>query len=152
MIRTSMPRGLVVLGVLAPVVGLGLAPAANAAGPSNATLSSIVSTSGTVGSSVTDTATLTGATSDASGTILFTLFTGGACGGSVAFQDVEYVSSGAATSAAYTPLAAGTYSFLAVYSGDLKNSGATAACASVTLSKTTPTLSSSPNVTPPGTS
>ncbi|GAC1338488.1 MAG: hypothetical protein NVSMB29_04350 [Candidatus Dormibacteria bacterium] len=84
----------------------------------------------TVGGSISDTAILSGG-SHPIGTLTFTVFgpdnatcTGTALGTST----VTVVANGSYTSASFTTSAAGTYRFVAVYSGDADNAGATSPC------------------------
>lgn len=95
-------------------------------------------TGGAPGAAHTTTATLTGGTAGAVGSLTFTLFPGAACTGTAVAPGAQTISpiSGANgqsyTSAARTPTTAGTYSWLAAYSGDLDNAPATS-CTSITV-------------------
>jgi hypothetical protein len=74
-----------------------------------------------LGSSISDTATLTGAASNAAGSITFEAFgpDDANCSGAVAFTSTKTVSgNGSYTSDPFTPTAAGTYRWIASYSGD----------------------------------
>lgn len=90
----------------------------------------------------TTTATLSGGTSGAVGSLTFTLFPGAACSGTAVAPGAHTISpiSGAAgqsyTSAARTPTAAGTYSWLVSYSGDPDNAPATS-CTTITVANST---------------
>jgi hypothetical protein len=87
-----------------------------------------------VGDPVHDTATLTGATSNAGGTITFSLYNygNGSCGTLITTSPgVKVSGSGQYSSPSYpstdwsgTALAAGTYAWVASYSGDANNAGA----------------------------
>ncbi|MCU1379858.1 MAG: hypothetical protein JWN29_2841, partial [Acidimicrobiales bacterium] len=97
---------------------------------------------------VTDTATIAGGVA-ATGDVTFALYGPGdaACAGPAAFTDTKTVSgNGAYTSAAFTPTRAGTYRWVASYSGDTNNTGATGACGdtdeAVVIAKAGPTFSS----------
>ena len=98
-----------------------------------------------LGSSVTDTATVTGApNSPPTGTVEFRLF-GPAdtnCGGAPVFTSTVPLANGTATSAPFTPTALGTYRWTATYSGNANNSTATGVCNAPNESVT---------VAPPGT-
>ena len=86
-------------------------------------------TSGTVGDGITDTATLSGATADAGGTITFSVFDNSECGGDPVFTDTVDVSgNGDYTSGVFTPDAAGQYFWIASYSGDARNQPSSGSC------------------------
>lgn len=88
-------------------------------------------------SPVTDGATLTGATSDATGTVTYSAYSTGDCSGAPSFTSNVNVAAGAVpASLAFRPDAAGTYQWQAVYSGDTKNAGATSTCGSEQLTVT----------------
>src|SRR2546426_1094470 len=79
---------------------------------------------------VFDDATLSGATSSAGGSITFTLYSG-ACPGSLVFTSSQVSVSGNgmyASTPGFTPSAAGTYHWIASYTGDSNNSPFTTAC------------------------
>ncbi|GAB3059501.1 hypothetical protein GCM10027053_21730 [Intrasporangium mesophilum] len=84
----------------------------------------------TVGQAISDTATLSGATTDASGTITFKLYPTDACtAGSEIFTDSRPVSgNGDYGPVTYTPANTGTYYWIASYGGDAKNEPATGHC------------------------
>ncbi|HEX4519090.1 MAG TPA: hypothetical protein VH063_05865 [Gaiellaceae bacterium] len=92
-------------------------------------LATNASTGITVGAgTINDTATLTGGSSP-TGTITFNLYgpNNSTCSGTPAFTST--VTAGAtANSSAYTPTAAGTYLWIASYSGDSANNSVTAPC------------------------
>jgi fimbrial isopeptide formation D2 family protein len=114
-----------------------------------------------IGSYVRDTATLTGAATPTTGSVVYTLYSGTSCDGnsptgSVVFTDTENLASNAIPPSASTQLlSAGTYQWQAVYtSGNGQNNGATSPCGSetFTVGPNAPTLStqaqsSSDNVT-----
>ncbi len=93
-------------------------------GAANSTTSTQLSSSLiTLGQGVTDTATVTGLGGSfpiPSGTVTFQVSFNG---GSFTTYDTKTLSSGSATSAAYTPLAAGGYRFRALYAGDTNYTG-----------------------------
>ena len=84
--------------------------------------------------SLTDTATLSGGTSDATGTITFTLYDDAGCTHSVgaASATVNGANGKSYTSSpAISVSAAGTYHWIASYNGDTKNVGTTTDCGAV---------------------
>ena len=85
----------------------------------------------TIGGSISDDASLTGATSDATGTITFKLYgpNDANCSGAAVFTSTKNVSgNGTYTSDPFTPTAVGTYRWIASYSGDAKNEAVSGAC------------------------
>jgi hypothetical protein len=75
----------------------------------------------TIGGSITDTATITGANAGAGGTVTFRAFSDAGCTSQVFTSTNNVSASGAnlvATSAPFTPQAAGSYYWTADYSGD----------------------------------
>lgn len=84
----------------------------------------------TLGDPISDTATLSGATADAGGTITFHLFSDAACQNEIdtGLSPVPVNGNGNYNSGNYTPTAAGTYYWIAIYSGDLNNSSSANAC------------------------
>jgi hypothetical protein len=105
-----------------------------------------------VGSSVYDTATLTGATADASGTVAYTAYTDSSC--TLGAQDagaLKAVTAGVVTqSNALTFTSPGTFYWQAVYSGDTKNFGATSSCSAevLTVGKKSPTATTAQTLRP----
>ena len=89
-------------------------------------------TSGTVGDAISDTATLSGATDDASGTITFSLFGPSNtpdCSGDPIFTDsVDVSGNGDYKSVTFTPELNGNFYWIAAYSGDAENDRATGTC------------------------
>jgi hypothetical protein len=83
-----------------------------------------------IGSQVYDTASLTGATSDAGGTVTYHAYAGAnTCTGTDLLNSTVTVTNGAIPNSGNISFQnAGTYSFQAVYSGDTKNNGATSDC------------------------
>ena len=100
--------------------------------PGTPTITTRVSQSSLIlGGSVTDTATLTTGVGPApTGTVTFNLYgpNDATCSGAPAFNSVNAVAGGAATSAPFTPTSPGTYRFRATYSGDVNYSPVTAVC------------------------
>jgi hypothetical protein len=88
-----------------------------------------------IGDPVHDSATLTGATSDAGGTVTYSAYAGAnTCTGTDLLNSTVTVTNGTVPdSGAFTPTAAGTYSFQAVYSGDANNNGASSVCSTEQL-------------------
>jgi uncharacterized repeat protein (TIGR01451 family) len=89
-------------------------------------------TSGTIGDAIHDVATLTGATADAGGTITFSLYGPSAspdCSGSAVYTKTVSVSgNGAYNSGDFTPTTAGSYYWIASYSGDVNNQPSSGSC------------------------
>jgi hypothetical protein len=88
-----------------------------------------------VGGSVFDSAHLAGATSSAGGTVQYELFSNGSCTGTPTniFAPVPVNIGIAPNSAPQTFNTAGSFSWKAVYSGDLNNNGITSACEVLTV-------------------
>lgn len=100
------------------------------------------------GQADSDSATLAGATSTASGTIQFELFDNGTCTPSGLLVSEAAVSGpGTYTSSSHLFLSAGTYSWDAVYLGDAVNAPATSACEPLPVHLTSPTVTTQLNVT-----
>ena len=113
-------------------------------GRGTSTTATVVVQSGTAtGSSAHDTATVT--TSDtvvASGTVTYTFFSNGTCDGTGTAAGTVDLSGTGAVSNSNTegpPLAAGSYSFQATYSGDLNYGGSTSTCEPFTVGRGTST-------------
>lgn len=83
-----------------------------------------------VGTPVHDTATLAGASSTASGTVTYELFSNGTCSGSplITYSPVTVTNGAVPNSPSFTPTSIGTYSYEAVYSGDVIDASVTGAC------------------------
>src|SRR5262249_52626499 len=103
-----------------------------------------------VGGSVHDTATLSGATAGAGGTVTYAVYTNNSCSALAAgLQPVPAmvtVTGGVVPdSAAVSFPGAGTFFWQAVYSGDANNGAATSACASeqLTVGKASPSIATS---------
>src|SRR5437867_2445531 len=94
------------------------------------TLTTNATTPVTIGSPISDTATISGATSDAGGTITFHLFSDATCATEVStgLSPVTVNGNGNYNSGNFTPTAVGTYYWTAVYSGDAKNLSASTSC------------------------
>jgi hypothetical protein len=115
------------------------------------TISTMLSeTTANIGDKVTDSATLTGATANAGGTVTYSAYAGAnTCTGTDLLNSTVTVTNGSVpTSAAFSPSAAGVYSFQAVYSGDGNNNGASSACSTEQLLvKTNPTIATTLSAT-----
>jgi hypothetical protein len=94
------------------------------------------------GASAFDTSTVAGTTGfTPTGTVTYDLFSNGTCTGSAASADTVSLSSGTVPQSSTTAaLAAGAYSFHAVYSGDSTYAGQTSACEPFTVSKASASL------------
>ena len=77
-------------------------------------------TSGTVGTSIADQATVSGG-DNPTGTVTFNLYDNSSGTGTPLFTDTETLSSGTATSAGFTTTATGTDYWVATYNGDSNN-------------------------------
>ncbi len=113
----------------------------------NPTISTAADQTVNIGQPISDSATLAGATSDAGGTITFKAYGPGTdCSGSAAFTSSPVAVSGNGTygPVSFTPATAGTYRWIASYSGDAKNSSATGVCNATgetdTVNKVTPSI------------
>ena len=110
----------------------------------------------TIGNPISDTATLSGATSDAGGTITFHLFSTSTCTAAseinTGLTAVAVNGNGAYSSGNYTPTAVGTYYWIANYSGDAKNKAADGACGdaneSSVVGKAPSTIGTAQTITP----
>jgi hypothetical protein len=104
----------------------------------------------TIGQSLTDTATLSNVSANASGTITFKAYSDAACQ-TLVFTSAAVTVNGPNdyTSGPYTPTAVGTYYWIASYSGDPNNTGITGACGdageSSVVNKAAPTLATTPS-------
>ncbi len=97
------------------------------------TVTTTATPTATVGGPITDTAHLGAATPPGpapTGTVTFTLFNTAACTGAPVFTSVVPVNAGTGnyTSAPFSPTVAGTYRWIAAYSGDANNLAVTTAC------------------------
>ena len=105
----------------------------------------------TIGSPIHDTATLTGATANATGTITFHLFTDAGCTNAsevnTGLSPVTVNGNGDYNSGNFTPTAVGTYYWTAHYSGDLSNAVSDSPCGaaneSSVVNKASPALTTS---------
>jgi uncharacterized repeat protein (TIGR01451 family) len=100
------------------------------------------------GTEISDQASLTGSTSDSGGTIVFKAYgpSDANCSGTPAFTSSAIPVSGDGTygPVSFTPATAGTYHWIATYSGDAKNLGAAGSCGDAgendTVNKVTPSI------------
>ncbi len=96
-----------------------------------------------IGDTVHDSATLSGGTANAGGSVTYSAYAGqNTCTGTDLLDSVVAVTNGVVPdSGVFTPTAAGYYSFQAVYSGDSNNNPATSACSTeLLLVKTNPSI------------
>ena len=95
---------------------------------------------------ITDSATLAGATANAGGTVTYTLYSGSTAAACVAGNQVATataaVSGGSVANGTFTSIAAGSYELQAVYTGDANNNAATSTCGTepFTVTKAIPTI------------
>ncbi len=103
-----------------------------------------------VGDSVHDSATLTGATADAGGTVTYTVYSNNTCTQNPVDAGTKTVTNGIVPdSNGVTFNSAGTFFWQAVYSGDANNNPATSDCTSEKLVvKTKPAISTSLSASP----
>jgi hypothetical protein len=91
-------------------------------------------TSVAIGASVHDSASLTGATPNAGGTVTYTVYTNSTCTSGAQSAGTVTVTNGSVPNSSDLSFAnAGTYYWQAVYSGDTDNNGATSPCLSEIL-------------------
>lgn len=111
----------------------------NAAG---ATVTSIV-----VGNAVHDSATISGGSGTMTGTVTYTLFSNGSCIGTGSIVSALMIGGGNAVpdSASVTPSPVGTFSFQASYGGDANNGSTSSTCEPLTVTKTTPSITTTIN-------
>jgi hypothetical protein len=118
----------------------------------NPTIATTLSaTSVTIGSTVHDSATLTGATSDAGGTVTYTVYTNNTCTANPQDAGTKTVTNGVVPdSNPITFNSAGDFYWQAVYSGDANNNGATSVCTSehLVVSTNHPSASTAQNLLP----
>jgi hypothetical protein len=108
-------------------------------------------TSVDVGSTVHDSATLTGASATAGGTVTYTVYTDNACSLGARDAGTKAVTNGVVTDSnglAFNTV--GTFYWQAVYSGDANNNTATSPCTSevLTVNQKQPTVSTAQNLIP----
>jgi hypothetical protein len=104
-----------------------------------------------VGDAVHDSATLTGASSDAGGTVTYTVYDNNSCSGTGTDAGTVNVTNGnVPDSDPVTFNNAGTFYWQAVYSGDANNNGATSDCTSekLVVNPNTPGISTAQHVIP----
>jgi hypothetical protein len=120
---------------------------------------SLSASSASIGTPVTDSATLTGATTDAGGTVTYTVYTDSSCT-TVATTEISGQPPQVTVAGGLVPnsdpvtfLAAGTYYWQAVYSGDANNSGDTSACTDepITIDPNSPAITTAVVTTSPQT-
>ncbi|MGH9125183.1 MAG: beta strand repeat-containing protein [Acidimicrobiales bacterium] len=108
--------------------------------------------SGPVGSVISDSAVLSGGVDTPTGTITFNVFgpDNASCTGAPVFTSTATVNgNGTYSSSMFTTTAAGTYLFVASYSGDANNNAVASACGaaneSVTITKASPAIATTPS-------
>ena len=106
------------------------------------------SAGGPVGSSISDTASVTSGFNP-TGTVTFELFAPGdtTCTGTAVFSESVPLSGGSATSSSFPTTAVGTYRWVAVYNGDANNTSVSSGCAAepVVITQATPTIATTPS-------
>jgi hypothetical protein len=119
------------------------------ASPSIAT--TLSETAGSIGDQVHDSATLTGTTATAGGTVTYTVYTDSNCSLGAVDAGTKTVTNGSVPdSNAVTFNNAGTFFWQAVYSGDPNNLGATSPCTSekLVISPNSPAITTAQNLIP----
>jgi hypothetical protein len=95
------------------------------------------------GATAQDTTTVTGDGGTPTGTVTYTRYDNGTCSSPSAETEMVTLSGGDVPSSAVTPaLKAGTYSYQAVYSGDVNYAAGTGGCEPFTVAKATPSVAS----------
>lgn len=105
------------------------------------------------GASVFDTATLSGASPTASGTVTYNLYAGSVCTGTPVFTSTKTVTNGAVPNSDPWTAVSGTYQWQATYSGDLATGGidqgpVRSGCGAEPLTVIAPTVTPSPSPSP----
>jgi hypothetical protein len=116
---------------------------------------SLSATSVPIGTAVHDSATLSGATANAGGTVTYTVYSDNTCTTSYAAAGTRTVTNGVVPdSDPVTFNSAGTFYWQAAYSGDANNNAATSVCTSeiVTVNKNKPAMTTAQNLLPNDTS
>ncbi len=112
------------------------------------TIATTASAGGPVGTSVSDTATVSGGLKP-TGTVTFELFAPGdtTCVGTPVFVSTNALSGGSAGSDSFTPTAPGTYFWVAAYDGDANNTTVVSGCSDepVAITQATPTIATTPS-------
>jgi hypothetical protein len=121
-------------------------------GKNSPSISTILSeTTSSVGDTVHDSATLTGATSNAGGTVTYTVYSDSSCSTFLADAGTKTVTNGVVPNSNGVQFnSAGTFYWQAVYSGDANNNGATSVCTSeaLVISKNSPTMTTAQHLIP----
>ena len=118
-------------------------------GQATPTIATTPSPGGPDGTSISDTATVTGGFIP-TGTVTFNLFPPGntTCAGTPVFTSTNPLSGGSATSAPpFATTAVGDYHWVAIYDGDANNTTVSSACEAepVTIGQATPTIATTPS-------
>jgi len=102
----------------------------------------------TVGGSVSDSATMSGQTSSAGGTVTYNIFANSGCASPGIIVSIVAVSNGIIPNSRTVVLNLTlSYSFNAAYSGDTNNNGATSGCETLTVGKASPTITTTSSTT-----
>ncbi len=102
---------------------------------------SLSATTVAVGGSVFDSATLQGKTTTATGTVTYSDYANGNCAAPATAVSIVTVTNGVVpNSRSVTLNSTGSFSFIAVYSGDSNNNGATSSCELLTAQKSSPAI------------
>lgn len=113
-------------------------------GPGGVTLTSVQAESAAPVGSI-----LPGASPSATGTVTYTLYSGGTCGGPALSTETVTVGSGAVPGSSLTPPSSGSDSYRAVYSGDGQNLSTQSSCVQFTASQPPVSSSGTPGANPP---
>jgi len=118
----------------------------------NPTIATTLSaTSVNIGTTVHDSATLSSASSDAGGTVTYTVYTNSGCTTGARDAGTKTVTNGSVPDSNGLAFnSAGTFYWQAVYSGDAKNNGATSTCTEeqLVVNPNTPGISTAQNLIP----
>ncbi len=123
---------------------LGLATTSVATAVFDASTNTPWSASETTGASAYDTATVAGGPTAPTGTVTYTFYANGACSGSGSSAGTVTLTTNGSVPNSNTvgPLAVGSYSFQAVYSGDGNYAGSASSCEPMTVKASTTTRTS----------
>jgi hypothetical protein len=117
--------------------------------PSIAT--TLSASTGSIGDTIHDSATLTGATSNAGGSVTYTVYTDNACSQGAQSAGTKTVTNGVVPDSNGIQFnSAGTFYWQAVYTGDANNDGATSVCTTeqLVIGKNSPSISTAQNLIP----
>ena len=142
--KTVTGLRLTVSSVSATTDNVGLAELQAMVPTAPATAISLSETAGIPGDTVHASASLSGVTAGAGGTVTYTVYNDSACANSFAGAGTKTVTNGVVPDSNAVQFSiAGTYYWQAAYSGDAQNAGATSACqsGSLVIGQQSPTLS-----------